>query len=247
MVATLNGKRYDIPGCWEELKTRQHKALLNWDNDKQLHARDFFKAFCIIADLEFKSFTPTAWNESTIWNAIRWIVETPFEKGELPNFLQYKDKVIEIPMNIGNLSIGQNICVRQELEGGNMFTDKDGNLTDCDRYAEITAIFLQPLIDRNFNLQRAKEIAKDIDDMPAYLIRPIGFFLLTQALNSGRPRMNGLRQILNNLTRIKKKLRHTLRSQTNFSPLQIFGLSESMRRSLQETPMRYLKKPALTL
>jgi hypothetical protein len=196
MVVTLNGKRYDIPGCYEELKVKHYRQILNWETDKPIHERNFFKLFCILSETQFTEFKASAENEQTIWNCVRWIIEQPFQfSNDVPKVLQIGDKIVSIPKNLGSLSIGQNIIMRQILESAKAYMDKDGKVYDYDCYDKAVAIYLQPLVDESkFDWDKAQELAKVIDEMPIYLIRPIGFFLLGRAIEDGKRQTRNLRQ-----------------------------------------------------
>jgi len=201
VTLTLNGKKTECAGCYEELKTRhyQHRDMLE-QLSKPIVERDHFKVFNILIDGEFKSYHATTENEVTIWNAIRWTVDQHFEfKDDVPKALEINGKAIAIPNNMGALSIGQNIHLRQIL-------DKSKYLEE--NLSMATAIYLQPMVDNSkFDFERAKELEKVIGEMPAYLIKPIGFFLLSHAMTSGKGQRNFLKRILHNLSgRLKRML-----------------------------------------
>jgi hypothetical protein len=117
MVISLNGVRKEIPSCFEELTTRQYERIISeWGIEKPLVERDFFKLFQILCDTDFTDFHATSENEVTIWNAVKWFVESDFVfKEDLPKVLKINDKVITIPKRIEALSIGQNIHLKQLL------------------------------------------------------------------------------------------------------------------------------------
>lgn len=201
MAIKLNGKDYDCPVCYEELKTRHYQRMMSpeWEPDKPIVERDYFKLFCILTDSDFKSFHATSENEVTIWNAIKWVIETPFNPpNEIPKYLKLGDKIVTVPLNMKALSIGQNIHLRQVL-------DKSTYLEEGISMA--TAIYLQPEYDQQkFNYDKALELEKIIREMPIYLIRPIGFFLLMSAVKSGTNPMNFLKKIRHNLTGKLKRM-----------------------------------------
>lgn len=201
VTITLNGKKHACPSCYEELKTRHYQRMISeWDMEKPIVDRDFFKLFCILTDTQFTSLHSTAENEVTIWNAIRWTIEQHFEfRDDMPKVLQIGDKILDLPRNVGSLSIGQNIHLRQILDKSKYLEE---NLSIA------TAIYLQPYYDNTkFDFDRAVELEKIIAEMPAYLIKPVGFFILTNALTPGKTRgINWLRTLISHIKMRRKML-----------------------------------------
>jgi len=194
MVLNLNGTRKEIPSCYEQLTTRQYELLIP-EFALEAKDRDHFKIFQIICGTDFKDYHATSENEVTIWNAIRWIYEQPFEFGDMPKVIRIvegeKDRVVTIPTKITKLSIGQNIVLKQIISKAKYLEE---NLSSA------TAVYLQPLFDdAKFDEDRADELKKTIEEMPVYLIRPIGFFLLTNASKPGKMQTNLWQKILSNL------------------------------------------------
>lgn len=203
MVVKLNDIKYECPVCWEEVKVKHHQRMISeWDASKQIADRDYFKLFTILTDSDFKQFHSTAVNEVTIWNAIRWVIEQPFKfSNEMPKALQICGKSIVLPTKVGDLSIGQNIHLRQAIDQSQALFDDKGNIVEYSNYSLAVAIYLQPLIDgKKFDYERALEVEKDILEMPAYKIRPIGFFIAANVLKYGRmPVRNWLKTLANHI------------------------------------------------
>ena len=217
----LNGKKYDCPSCYEQLTTGQHQRIVSeWEVDKPLVERDWFKLFCILTGSEFKAFKPTPIIERKLFQAVRWFVEQPFKWSEdIPNELQIEGKTIEIPTDAQELSIGQNIHLRQIIDKSKVMVDEYGDPVEFSCYSHAVAIYLQPLYEeRKFDFNRAMKLERVIAAMPAYIIRPLGFFILTNALRYGRlPKRNWLRTLVN---RIEKQRRTLLTWHTgNGSPV----------------------------
>lgn len=197
MVISINDKRYLIPSCFQELTTKQWE-LLTPEFAKDIDQRDHFKIFQILAGTDFKDFHATAENEVTIWNCIRWLYEQSFDFGNVPKYLKINERTVTIPQRVELLSIGQNIHLKQLLTGA---TYQDERLSDA------VSIYLQPIYDgKKFNYDRAMEFKADIEKMPAYLIRPIGFFLFKSVLKSGRTQMSVWQRIRNSLLRICERM-----------------------------------------
>ncbi len=174
----LNGKDYRCVSCWEKMTTGQYQRIFKeWEMDKEIVDRDFFKLFSILSNSEFTALEATPENEVTIWNAIKWVVEVSPNFKELPKVLKFGLRIIDVPDEVGELSIGQNIHLKNELQGIKYKEEK---------ISIAAAIFLQPLIDEKpFDMRRAKILANEIEQMPITLIYPIGFFLLSRALQGG--------------------------------------------------------------
>ena len=191
MVISLNGVKKDIPDCFERLTAKQYELLVP-EFAKEIEARDHFKMFNILAGTDFKDYHANSENEVTIWNAIRWIYETTFTFSTMPTVLDYEGKIITLPKKVKALSIGQNIALKQLIEKSKYVEEN---------ICAACAIYLQPIIDgAKFNPDRVDDVKKVIESMPAYLIRPIGFFLLRSANSRGSGRTNYLSRMRNNLT-----------------------------------------------
>src|SRR6187401_1054444 len=165
----LNGETFHCPGSYEEIKTRHYVPFqAECRKSSDIADLDFFQLFNILTDGQFTAFERTVENEIALNNLMAWVLTQDFKFGTiLPKVLEYKGKLIPIPQEIGELSIGQNIHLRRD------YIDKSKILEESLSIA--TAIYLQPRIDGGqFSIKRAIEIVKDFDEMPAYLIYPIG-------------------------------------------------------------------------
>lgn len=195
----INDKRGYIPSCWEEVTVWQYIKILDWEPDKDVADRDYVKLLNILTGDKFAGMEDTIENEITLIDAVGWVVFSQFAfSKEIPKVLQGSTWTVDVPTNIRELSIGQNIHVRREIE-------KCKVLEQAIPIA--TAIYLQPLIDKTkFDLNRAKEIAKEIEQMPIYLIHPIGFFLLNHVLTPGRSSVKTWPRVNFNLNKMLKRL-----------------------------------------
>lgn len=180
MVTYLNGERYEHAHCWGVLKTKHYCRIYSeWQDPKiELEDRDYFKLFSILTDTDFKAFNSTAHNEVTIWNCVRWVVEQPTEyEIAIPRVLKINGKFVDIPERPELLSIGQNVQLSSRI----------AKMKDLNEGISVaTAIFLQPLYDEEkFDIKKALKLKEVIDEMPAAVIWPIGFFLLSRAMKNG--------------------------------------------------------------
>lgn len=177
---TLNGVSYQCAGCKEELTIGQYQRILKeWDIDQpDLLKRDYFKLFNILTNADFKILNPSVENEQAIWDCVSWVVTEPFQYSkELPTVLQIGDKILSLPKKIGALSIGQNILMKQIIDNCRYLEESIS--TAC-------AVYLYPEHSgKKFDLGKARELEQTILSMPAQLIYPVGFFLLSRADQSG--------------------------------------------------------------
>lgn len=180
MVTYLNGERFEHAHCWGVLKTKHFcRIYAEWEDPKVLvEDRDYFKLFSILTDTDFKAFNSTARNEVTIWNCVKWVVEQPTGyEITVPKVLKIDGKFVDIPERPELLSIGQNVQLLSKIQ----------KMKDLNEGISIaTAIFLQPLYDNDkFDMKKAMALKDKIDEMPAAVIWPIGFFLLKNINQSG--------------------------------------------------------------
>lgn len=205
VTVKLNGNKIKIAGCMEELTTRHYIEIIrDWETDKDIADRDYFKLLNILSDGRYAGMLGTSENQVTLINAVGWVVTQNFEFSKtLPKVLFYKGKKIDIPREPAELSIGQNIHLRRKIEKTKLLEES---------ISIATAIYLQPKIDGgNFDLARAEEIAKDFDKLPVCIIYPIGFFLLKRAMRFGSKPKKIWPQLKTSLNAILLKMFPSLR------------------------------------
>lgn len=211
----INGERINIPTHWQDkrFKTRHYQRIIKeWDQDKDIADRDYFKLFNILTENRYSAFEDTLENQVKIETSVAWVVLESFRFSDhVPKFLEVNGREAEINKNIGQLSIGANIKARQTLDKSTLFVDNEGKFLNCDCYSMLIAIYLQPDLMPSelggFRWKEAQELEKVIAEMPIYITRPIGFFLLNHVYKYGQMRGNPLLQILTNLTnKIKRML-----------------------------------------
>lgn len=181
------------PDGYGGLTCEQYQKLFtHWDLDKEVHERDYFKLLCILTDTPFREVNPTPEKEAAIYELTRWVNEQefPYSK-QVPKTITISDVPVEVPDDLGELSIGQNIVLRQTAEKCH-YPDEALSMA--------TAICLQPLVDHGrFDYARAKELEKVVRKMKASEIYPIGFFFLSRVKKSGWKRSSFLLRTRNNL------------------------------------------------
>jgi hypothetical protein len=190
----LNGKKYFIPSCWEEVTVLQYVQIIrDWEPEKDVADRDFFLLLQILAGVRFKTMQANMENQVTLTNALAWVVAQPFQFSEtLPKALFIRGKSVSIPRDPEELSIGQNIHLRRIIDKSNFVQEN---------IAIATAIYLQPILEeKRFHVEQAQALAKELEQMPIHVIYPIGFFLLRRAERFGKMPMGYWHQIRINLS-----------------------------------------------
>jgi len=197
----VNGNKIRVPGCKEEVSTAVYQRIFkDWADQLQIlepEKRDYFRLFCIFANIEAKGFDLPIEKQLTLEGAIQWYIEDPFILSkELPKVLSVGKKIMMIPSNIGALGIGQNIFMRQQIEKSKYLEE---NISIA------VATYLQPsFYGCKFDSDKVMELDKLIQELPIHLTYPIGFFLANRAEKCGPTHEKGLRQILSSLTRSLK-------------------------------------------
>lgn len=168
------------PDSFEALTVRQYQKLFYWSGD-------WFELFELLTGKKISDPNPE--KEHALFSCLGWaLVPIKFSK-EVPKTIKIDDRTVEVPQDLGSLSVGQIIKLKQV------------NVKYIDEGIGIsTAIGLQPLIDEKpFGMGRVKDIETKILDMKASEIYPIGFFLLKSAQNFGNGRQKSYQRTLNNL------------------------------------------------
>jgi hypothetical protein len=215
ITVRLDGHKIPCPSCYEELKTGVYqRAISEWEHEKPLIERDFFKLFSILTETDF-NIVPSVENEQTIWNAVHWFITSPFRfSSVLPKVLMIEEKIVDVPRKVGSLAIEQNILLRQTIE-------------KC-RYAEesismAVAICLQPVYHGGrFDYTKVGELEKIIRDMPIYLTHPVGFFFLQTAGITGRRSMSAWRHLKVSLRQNFETLSHRWRRLKSYASSTIY-------------------------
>jgi hypothetical protein len=211
MIAVrINGKRHFCPSSWHEVTVKQFVQITTqWEPEKDIADRDYYGLLNILTANNFTSIGKAIELNVTLINLVGWVIASPFQfDKQPPKTLKFGKKLIPVPQDASEVSIGQMIHLRRD------FIDQSKYLAENISIA--TAILLQPAIDGTaFNLSRAKEIAKEIDKMAITLIHPIGFFLLSHAATFGMTPTKTWRQTLSNLSGTLKKMFPGSRRSTN--------------------------------
>lgn len=195
----VNGKTYKCPTSWFDTTTGQYQRI------KSVKEPDILKLFCVLIGCDFdeiaSSRLPSV--ERAMWDVAKYVLTEPeyFRSMPIPDSIRIDGVRYKIPKKIDNLTIQQNMIIRQAL------AQPDVSLEQLISLAMAT--FIQPIIDGKFDVEKSRELEKRIQEMPIDETFPIGFFLLNRALTFGRV---GLRYWIARLNPMnwKKKLIRSL-------------------------------------
>lgn len=197
LVLTYSQLRAGCPRRWDGLKAGTFQRIFSeWELEKEVHERDYYKLFSILTSTKIQDPSPE--KEEALYQLIRWVNETPIPYSkEIPKSITIDHRTVEIPERVEDLSIGQNILVKQLL-------DKSKYIEECLTMA--VSIYLQGKLDGKFDYDKAKALDVKIREMKASEVYGLGFFLLTRALKRGGMRSMILPPILSNLQERLRKM-----------------------------------------
>jgi hypothetical protein len=199
VVVTFSELREKFPKGWGDLTLGQFQGIYReWEVDKPAHERDYFKLLTILGG--YKETNPTPEKEEAIYQLTRWVNEEPINYStDVRAFVDVDGYKVRIE-KVEELSIGQNILVKQEL-------DKAKYMEEC--LSMVLAIYLQPRLDgKKFDFERAKEWELRLRECKASELYGLGFFLLTRALKRGKSSPMRWFQIRNSLLNMLKRTFH---------------------------------------
>jgi len=214
MVAIqLNGAKAQTPQSFEELKARIFQRIYkDWDLEKPILERDYFKLFCILNDCNFDRLDRTPENEVAVEELTRWVVETE-PRFEVIKSFTFNGKKVEIPVDIGRLPIGQTTLVKQAIDSSKF---PEQNICFA------AAVYLQPLLDGSkLNYESIKKWEAVFEELPITEIFSVGFFLLSHVKKNSNGHQSVWRRIKSNLTIILKKVLRYWLKRTGYKGLII--------------------------
>jgi hypothetical protein len=177
-ITTNKGrKEIECSSSWDTTSTDQFQKLATeWDGE------DLIKLFSILSGKEYKAIENTQDSilEAGLLKATSFVYEHPmnFKDSKMPHWIEIKGKNVRIPVRLGDLTIGQNIHVRQALDKSKKYEEL---------ISFVCAIYLQPHYDgqKEFDFHRAMEIEQDILKLPITQTYPIAAFFLRKLTKYG--------------------------------------------------------------
>lgn len=184
-------KTISVPVRWEEVTVGLfQKIAKEWNGDR-------LSLFSILTGLNadhLQHSTDPLVQEAFI-GATRFVFEQNINWSglPLPSTLEIAGKTVTIPKNVGRLSLGQNIAIRERMEEVQSSRKADdlkvffveGFMFD-EMLSFAIATYLQPLVDGGqYDDELAEVIERDVLKMPILKAYALGFFFLNQLRNFG--------------------------------------------------------------
>lgn len=181
-VTNKETREYDMPVSWETTSTGKFETMASeWDKE------DLIKLFSILSGIGYTAINTSTDRdlEENLIRCTRFVfTDSDFKTAPVPEILTINGKDVQIPKNVGSLSIGQNIHVRQEIDRIVQLRGEKATYEELISYA--CAMYLQPLVDEmEFNYERAIALREKIKELPITVTYPIGFFLLSPMMKNG--------------------------------------------------------------
>lgn len=174
MIAVkVNGVPILIPSGYHEMKTETFMNIVDkWDG------KDILQLFCIITKLDYKAVAESQSKEieNAIYQVCHYIFTENIEAWPLPEHIKLNGTNISIPKAPLTATIGQNLLMRQKLA-------EEPNTKK--HLITASAIYLMPSVIGTFNPQYLDNHEKQIAQLPASQIVPIGFFFLHSLQKNG--------------------------------------------------------------
>lgn len=167
------------PVSWEETPTGLFEELYR----NQVSKEDPLKTFSVITGLTVDEIAESNDRdlEAGLYQVNAYVFNQPetFRNLEVPERIKLRGNWITIPKNkIDKYTISQGLAMRQEIR-------KAVNLESLISFA--IAVYLQPVVDgQAFDLAAARELRKEIQELPIFATFPLGFFLLAKHAKAGR-------------------------------------------------------------
>jgi hypothetical protein len=185
--AKINGRPINLPSGWHEIDTETFQRI------KSIEEPTLISLFSAVAGFDYQLVAESSDMdlELAMYQVTSFIVNTAgeeyFRNAEPPQYFTIQGKQIKIEKNIEAMTIEQNLVVRQKL----------ANLKFIEQAISfVISVYLQPKIDGKFDLNKAKEIEKEVLKMPIEDTFPLGFFLLNRLQTFGK---SGVRLLLHHL------------------------------------------------
>lgn len=228
----INGQKIKMLSSKEELTFKQYTRLIEEVGyDKPVEERDWLAAFNILAGTSFKQIASLE-EHMKLYTLIEWAIEGfQFELSK-EDFKWHGEK-IKMPKT-SNLSIGQAITLKQSIAKYKYLESSA---------AAVLAIYLQPIIDNaDYSLERAREIEKEIELMPAQIVWTYGFFLHKKLLTSGLFFTNNKSATQINLKTWLQLMRLNLQVMGSLAFFLILKLYRRMQKFILWIQIQYIQK-----
>lgn len=158
----INDIKFSIPTQWSDVPYGTYRKLLNEKNEgviiKELTGKDIL-SLNISGDAYVQ-----------IREDLKFFTTDPTKNYIPPKKITIKGNDVELPTDIAHYSIGQ-------------YTDLRNSVNDeADNLSMAMAIYLQPLVDGSYNIDKVKYFTKEVDNLPCDLVINLGGFFLMNSL-----------------------------------------------------------------
>lgn len=199
---------YKGPATVEEVTTELYvKVIQNWDKV------DPVLLFCLAFDCASEYSNLLHDNSATTVYAITKCTELFARIGDLTMQVPKHYKDLKLPEDIGALSFGQAMMVRQRAEAN--------DLLDSITFAAACYIWPLSYEDKKFDIKEVNELAVSLRTTGASVVFPIGYFFLMRLQNFGKiSKLTLLRQRLAKWVKMWMKRLPNLLGQKHWSNTQ---------------------------
>lgn len=162
--------RAELPSKWEEMTVKQYLQIETTKNG--------FELLALLSGVPLDDILNTKTDLSAIVQKMTELLsETPPNFREVPRrLIEIEGKTVKIPSNFQNVTFGQSALIESYLQESK--DDERAAVAQC------MGVILQPLLDGGrFNLDRAAEITRKVEEMPIIDVFPNVFFFWTKLQN----------------------------------------------------------------
>jgi len=200
----IDNKDYQLPLDWEELSLKSYSALRKLPDT----ADAVTVAACLLGiDVDTLNNADLANFHLTIGVNLGWLSRLP--KFEKPEAVDYKDKVLNIPLGFESLKFGQKIAFQQLA-----ITNTSGVEVNPDCYARLLAIAFCFEAFGSYSDKGVDELEQWFNDYSITSAKPLIDFFLNGLLKSSnvKPTISAASQSPKRLQQVLKGLKNMVRT-----------------------------------
>lgn len=174
-VHTNQGReQIKFPQYWHEVTTGMYESVF------QKEELDLIELFALFSGMPYKvvSEQRNIELEAAMLEAISFAkVQLKYDPDQVPSYLTLRGSDHTVPKNLGALTFGQNLHIREMLDKG----VKPETLLSF-----VVAIYMHPIIDGTaFDKSKVEALQEEIKKLPITEVYHIGFFFLLPLLTYG--------------------------------------------------------------
>lgn len=164
----IDGQKISVPTNYSEITYRQYKKLFATKKRE-------IELISILIDVDVDTLQNVRVGEAWLQlvKDLQFITKPiDIENYVIPTSVAIADKTVSIPFDIGKETMAQYTDMRDLLKDD----DNEGNISMA------VAIYLQPLIDGEYNINKARNLRHQIENLPADFVICVGGFFLSNSL-----------------------------------------------------------------